>query len=110
MLDEGQKRRALNEDLFRKVNEQVEGLNERLNDTTGLNFNVVCECDRLDCVEQLPVSPDAYRATRADARRFLIAPDHDDRLVEEVVVKADRYWIVQKHAGVPAAIAEALDS
>jgi hypothetical protein len=108
-MDDAQKRKALNEDLFRKVNEQIEGLNEAYHDLSGGDFEIVCECDRLDCEERLTISPDAYKALRADSRTFAVAPRHDDETVEDIIEQTRVYWIVQKRVGEPAETAIALD-
>jgi hypothetical protein len=109
-MDDAQKRKALNEDLFRKVNEQIEGLNEAYHHFSGGgDFEIVCECDRLDCEERLPISPDAYTALRADSRTFAVAPGHEDETVENIIEQTRAYWVVQKRAGDPAEIAIALD-
>jgi hypothetical protein len=108
-VDETQRRKALNEDLFRKVNEQIHGLNTAFNELAGIDFSVICECDRLDCDLRLAVSPEAYRGVREDARLFLVAPGHQDGAVEDVIEEADDYWVVKKHEGEPAEIARALE-
>jgi hypothetical protein len=108
-VDDHQKRKALNEDLFRKVNEQIEALNEAFVDLSGSDeFQVVCECDRVDCTERLGIAASVYRAAREDARDFIVAPDHDDPEVETVIKRTQDYWIVRKHEGEPAEIATAL--
>jgi hypothetical protein len=108
-MDDAQKRKALNEDLFRKVNEQIEGLNEAYHHLSGGDFEIVCECDRLDCQERLPISPDEYKSLRADSRMFAVAPGHDDKSVEDILEQTSAYWVVRKRAGEPAEIAIALD-
>jgi hypothetical protein len=108
-VDEHQKRKALNEDLFRKVNEQIEALNEAFTEMSGSDeFQIVCECDRVDCTERLPISASAYHAARADARVFIIAPGHGDPEVETVIERTKDYWVVRKRAGEPAETAAAL--
>ena len=72
-MDEHRLRKARNEDLFRKVNEQIESLNEAFADMSGSGeFQIVCECDRVECNERLQIAQDAYRAARRDARIFLV--------------------------------------
>jgi hypothetical protein len=108
-MDEHRLRKARNEDLFRKVNEQIESLNEAFADMSGSGeFQIVCECDRVECNERLQIAQDAYRAARRDARVFLVAPGHKDAEVERVIERTEHYWVVQKRAGEPADVAEAL--
>jgi hypothetical protein len=108
-MDEVQERKALNEDLFRKVNEQIEALNEAYHHLVGGDFQIVCECDRIDCEERLSITPAAYRALRADSRMFAVAHGHNDESVENIIEETRHYVVVQKRAGEPAEIAIALD-
>jgi hypothetical protein len=51
-----------------------------------------------------------YEAVRADGDHFIVAPgdEHVDLNVERIVVRNDRFWVVDK-AGKAAEITEALD-
>ena len=108
-MGETERRKALNEALFRRVNEQIESLNESFNDLTGGDFVIVCECDDATCTRRITLSPESYRAVRHDPHRFIIAPDHDDLEIETVVDRGEAYWVVDKDEGEAAAVAEALE-
>jgi hypothetical protein len=94
-MEEGDQRRvARNEARFREVNEAIErGLwpGERDALTT---FR--CECARLDCNRLVSITPAEYERVRADGRRFLLLPGHEDTEVETVVEVRTGYVIVEK--------------
>jgi hypothetical protein len=72
-------------------------------------LDVVCECDDLNCGELFPVSVEAYERVRSEGTLFLVLPGHSDDSIEEVVERADHYWVVRKHPGQPADVALATD-
>jgi hypothetical protein len=107
MDDERARRIGVNEALFRAVNEQIEGLNKRLEERGAME--VVCECGDGQCVERLPISMDDYERVRKDPRRFVIAPGHDIPDVETVLERHDAFHIVEKIHPEPERIAEETD-
>lgn len=108
-MSEPQRRKAANEVVFREVNERIEGLQRHFALTEQEPLQIVCECDRLDCVEKLSVKLDAYERVRSDPASFVVAPGHEDPQVEDVVDTGGGYLIVRKHAGEPREIAESTD-
>lgn len=96
---------AVNESTFREINEQLAGIGE----DAGLR-DVVCECARADCTALVPVTDAEYEAARADGQHFIVAPsdEHVDDNVERVVLRNERFWIVEK-AGAVGEISEDLD-
>jgi hypothetical protein len=104
---EQEKRLALNEALFREINERLEARipvavagDERL--------AVLCECADADCTERIPITPGEYEAVRSDPRQFVVVPGHECVNVENVVSSNDRFEIVRK-TGVAGEFAELLD-
>src|ERR687886_25044 len=71
IVDERAERIGRNEDLFRKVNDQIEGVNEAFGTITG-TMSLLCECGKLECIEQIDLTVDAYRELRADPTRFAV--------------------------------------
>jgi hypothetical protein len=108
-MDEGRRRRAANEAVFREVNERIEGLQRDFSLTADEPLHVVCECDRLDCSVGLDVPVDVYERTRQDPARFLVAPGHEDGEVEEVLDSGGNYLIVRKRPGEPQEVAAETD-
>ena len=96
---------AVNESTFRDINEQLSAIggSEALRD-------VVCECSRAGCTALVTVSEAEYEAARADGHHFIVAPsqEHVDLSVETIVVRNDRFWLVEKQ-GTAADVSEALD-
>jgi hypothetical protein len=101
-VDEREERVGRNEALFRVVNEELEGLNDTFAVLTD-KFQIVCECGRGDCVEQLTVPPDEYTRIRSDPTLFFLLPGHQDVASEAVVEEVhEEYMVVRKHPGGPA--------
>ena len=100
-MDERAERIGRNEDLFRKVNDQIEGVNEAFGTFTG-TMSIVCECGRLDCIEQIELILDEYRALRNEPTHFAVRPGHEIRDVERVIAHRDGYLVVAKAEGEPA--------
>ena len=107
-MEEGERRKARNEAIFREVNEQIGRLQKpALTDTEPLH--IVCECDSLSCAQRITVPVDVYEATRADAAHFLVCAGHEDEEVEDVIDTGGDYSIVRKHPGHPERIARETD-
>jgi hypothetical protein len=88
-----EERVARNEALFREFNERV----EHLADTVAADrIRFVCECGDLDCLERVELTRAAYEEVRSDARRFVLAPVHDDPEIERVVAGGEGYLVVEK--------------
>ncbi|HEY0414845.1 MAG TPA: hypothetical protein VGC78_00550 [Gaiellaceae bacterium] len=108
-MDEGQRRKAANEAVFREVNERIESLQRAFALTQREPLHIVCECDRLDCTQRVSVSVETYEGVRSHPEQFLVLAGHEDRAVEDVVDTGDGYLVVAKRPGTPAAVAEATD-
>jgi hypothetical protein len=106
-VDARAERIGRNEDLFRKVNDQIEGVNEAFGTITG-TMSILCECGKLDCIEQIDLTVDAYRELRADLTRFAVKPGHEAADLERIVERHEGYFVVQKAEGGPAKLAEDL--
>ena len=108
-MGETPRRKAANEAIFRDVNERIEGLQRSFALTEHEPLQIVCECDRLDCVERIAISVDVYERVRSHSDQFIVAQGHEDAQVEEVVDSGAGYLVVRKRAGEPRAVAEATD-
>ena len=98
-MDAREKRLALNETMFREINERLES---RILVYTGdpePELMVLCECANPDCIERLTLSPDEYAEVRSDSRQFVIVPGHEYIDIEEIVYRTDRFEIVRKTGG-----------
>jgi hypothetical protein len=102
-------RKALNEAVFRQVNEQIRNLQQGLVDADREPLHIVCECDRIDCAERISVDARVYEQTRSDAALFFVVTGHEDHSIEDVVDTGGGYLIVRKRSGEPRRIAEETD-
>ena len=98
MNEQQTQRLASNEELFRTVNEQMVGLNEAFEPIARRSV-FICECSRVECVEQLELTLAEYAEVRSDPLRFLVAPsgEHVAPEIETIVERTDRYFVVEKH-------------
>src|SRR4051812_15975942 len=101
-MDERARRIGRNEALFRKVNEEIEGLTREVADFTRQPMRVICECGSLACAEQLSVSIGEYERVRRDPTLFFVKPGHELPDVESTVEETPEFMIVRKDAGDPA--------
>lgn len=94
---------AQNENAFRQVNEAIDAGRHG-----GERVGFLCECGRLGCSTVVDLAPEAYEAVRADFRRFLVVPGHEDEQVEEVTEDHGDYLVVEKQglAGEVAAVTD----
>lgn len=90
---EWERRAAENQSLFRSVNERVEDIA-----ASGENATVdfVCECLRTDCVERIRLTLAEYEEVRSVPTHFAVMEGHEDASLGRVVVRTDRYLIVEK--------------
>lgn len=108
-MSENEQRKALNEAVFREVNEKIEELEHRFAIAENQSLDIVCECDHIECAEPLSVDLEIYEKVRSEPTLFLLLPGHQDSSVEDVVDAGDNYLIVRKRPGVPREIAEQTD-
>jgi hypothetical protein len=105
-MSEREARIARNEAFSRKINEGIE--NARPADP-GDYVRMVCECGRPDCSRLIAITIQEYEAVRADPRTFAVHHSHVAPDVEEPVRTGERFVVVRKREGTPAAIAEEED-
>jgi hypothetical protein len=109
LVDEAQEKRlALNEALFRDVNERI----REISDTFGqkdATYDFLCECSDPECAERVVLTPAEYEYVRADSTRFVVAKGHAMPEVESVVERAKDHVVVEKE-GAAADVAVHLDT
>jgi hypothetical protein len=107
-MTEREERLALNEALFREINERVE---DRLRPMIGEPdaLAILCECSDVGCNRRIELSREEYESVRSDPTQFVVVPGHTRADIEDVVSRTDRYEIVRKH-GAAGEVAERLDS
>src|SRR3954468_12844214 len=99
---------ALNEAVFREVNERIEALAQSF-DLGTQPLDLICECGDASCVDRIHMTHAEYERLRSESHQFAIAPGHDAPDVETVVARCKGYEIVKKDEGVPRKIAESTD-
>jgi hypothetical protein len=103
-VDGRAKRLAANEVAFRDANERVREVAEGFRDVTD-RFGFICECGRVECLDQVEMTLAEYEAVRSEPTHFVLIRGHDDPSIERVVAETDRYAVVAKRPGEPARLA-----
>ena len=94
---------ARNETEARLVNERIE--DEHGDSSPARLVRMVCECGRPTCEELVSITLSEYEAVRADPRTFLLARGHVTPDIERIESEKDRFVVVRKREGTPAAVA-----
>jgi hypothetical protein len=103
-----EERLAMNEALFRDVNERI----REISDTFGqkdATYDFLCECSDPACAERVVLTRAEYEHVRSDSTRFVVAKGHAVPEVESVVERAKDHVVVEKE-GAAADIAVHLDT
>ena len=98
-----EERVARNESTTRQINEQIEQAHQAA--PIQGHVRVLCECGREDCDRLIAMTLAEYESLRADPRQFAVTRGHVLADVEQVVAETDRYAVVAKREGTPAAVA-----
>lgn len=94
-----------NEVLFRRVNEQMRALDDKLPAPGVDTHPFVCECGHIDCAEKIMLTVGEYERIHADPAQFVAVPCHEMPDVEDVVEQHEDYIVLRKHPGLPERIA-----
>jgi hypothetical protein len=103
-----EERLAMNEALFRDVNERIREISDTFRQT-DVTYDFLCECADPACTQRVVLTPAEYEHVRADSTRFVVAKGHAVPEVESVVERAKDHVIVEKE-GAAADVAIHLDS
>jgi hypothetical protein len=96
-----EERLARNEATSREINE---GIEDALEGAPAERFaRMVCECGYKSCDRLIAITLPEYEGVRTDARQFAVVRDHVIEDLERVVAETDRFVVVAKHEGLPAA-------
>ena len=108
-MSEVERRKAANEAVFRNVNERIQQLQHSFAVAEHEPLQMICECDRLDCMERVALSVDAYELIRSRPDQFIVSSGHEDTAVEEVVSVTSEFTVVRKKQGDPREVAVKTD-
>ncbi|HEX5018935.1 MAG TPA: hypothetical protein VFX15_15255 [Actinomycetes bacterium] len=99
---------AINETIFRDMNEWVEdGNDERLGTHRSMD-TYLCECSDRNCSDPISLTRGEYESVRAVPIRFAIALNHENPEIDLVLFENLRFATVEKY-GAGAKIARASD-
>jgi hypothetical protein len=98
-----EERVARNEATTRRINEEIEQAHQDA--PAGGHIRMLCECGHLECDRLIAITVAEYEALRAEPTRFAVVRSHVLPEVERVVEETDRYTVVAKREGTPAAVA-----
>ncbi len=99
-MSEREERVAKNEAVFREVNERISDITDH---EELIEF--LCECSDMQCIAPVSMTRGEYERVRAESTWFFVVPGHSTDDIETVVEEHSRFHIVQKRAGIPAAVA-----
>jgi hypothetical protein len=85
---------ALNQAIFREVNEHIAELGRRWS-ATGVTL-FICECSNPECAESLEIAASEYEWVRGDGARFVVLPGHELPELERVIEGNGRFLVVEK--------------
>lgn len=88
-----EERIALNEALFRDVNENIR---KSAVDGRHEDAHFICECGSPGCEERIALPMDAYRSIRRSELHFFVKPGHEIPKAEVVIERRGDYLIVEK--------------
>lgn len=103
MDDTRAERLAMNEVLFRDVNELIRTEQGRSQDD---RTTFVCECTRVACQLRLPIELQEYQEVRKDPARFIVFPGHENPTIEVVVGGSPPHYLVVEKIGPGRDVAE----
>jgi len=90
------RRHALNQAIFREVNERVAEVANGLVEAELVHFEFFCECSDTDCTQRLALTLGEYESLRTSPTWFVVVPGHGYPRIEQVVRRNDRFEIVEK--------------
>ena len=102
-----EQRLALNEALFRDVNERIREISDSFGQKDS-TYDFQCECSDPECAERVVLTSAEYEFVRADSTRFVVAKGHAMPEIESVVDQAKDHVVVEKE-GAAADVAVHLD-
>ena len=104
-----QDREANRRGLLRELNERIAEVGAGLGFERGGQLRFVCECGSGGCTETIELTHSEYEAVRAHARRFAIAPDHENPTVESITGQTSRFAVAETFVGDASRIPEETD-
>jgi hypothetical protein len=92
-----EERLALNEAIFRDVNERIREISDSFGQRDE-TYDFLCKCSDPMCAERVVMTSAEYEYVRADPTRFIVAKGHVLPEVEAVVDRAKDHAVVERKA------------
>lgn len=86
--------RLLNMNILERSREKTDSGDDQVSASDPLFL--YCECSDETCTSRVLIRPNSYDAVHKDGRQFVIAPNHADPDLEEVIEDGSYFWIVKK--------------
>jgi hypothetical protein len=93
---------------FREFNEWIKASNERVGNHRPYH-EYICECSDTDCRQPIELDDREYEDIRADGARFVIAPDHENPELDQVIRENARFSTIERLPGKLARLARSRD-
>jgi hypothetical protein len=95
-VDARHERIARNEAMYRAVNRELEEASEDAGGGAGAQLEILCECGEPACNTMLTLTIGEYDEAHGQPDRFIVAVEHEDPQMEQVVIRRDHYLVVDK--------------
>jgi hypothetical protein len=89
-------RKTRNSSLFRAINDHIAEMSRGI--PASREFEVLCECDSLDCTQTIALRVDQYEELRNREGAFIVLPGHEGSGSDRIVSETDRYLVLEKDA------------
>jgi hypothetical protein len=89
---------VMNQVRFRDFNEWIKASNERLGNHRPMQ-EYICECSDGKCRELVLLSTKEYEDIRSHGSRFLVAPNHENPEVDQILSEHERFTLTAKLPG-----------
>ena len=96
-VDARHERIARNEAMYRAVNRELEKASkEAAGGAPDDQLEILCECGEPSCNTKLTLTIGEYDEAHRQLDRFIVAVEHEDPIIERVVMRRDSYLVVDK--------------
>jgi hypothetical protein len=95
-VDARHERIARNEAMYRAVNRELEQASEDAGGGAGAQLEILCECGEPACNTMLTLTIGEYDEAHGQPDRFIVAVEHEDPQMEQLVIRRDHYLVVDK--------------
>jgi hypothetical protein len=108
MTNSWQDEEGANQLRFRERNEWIEAMTDRWGWASALSI-YVCECNAGECESTVTLTRAEYEQVRASGTRFVIAANHENPELDQVIVEGGRFAVIEKLPGATAWAAREAD-